>query len=335
MIIIAGATGYIGRYLCSYLKERNSDVIALERNSTALSFLQNMGVKTIEFDILNDNDYKKLPTRNVEAIINLAVALPEHEIPTERFHEINVVGNNKLLEFAHKNSISRYIMASTHKVYNDIYRPIITEMDLPSFQGPHSPYIISKLTAEYWMQYYGKEYGMDTIVLRLTGVQGYGALMGFLKADGSYTKSTCEIFMDQAMLGKTIEVWGDINIRRSHVYIKDVVRAFEAAIITKNGTKGIFNVSCGIAYNQYEEALVIAKVFTTDKGISNVVLCPNKPGLTRGYQYSIEKIKSVMGWEPQFSNLFTMYLDYKKEWEEGRFHNYHNIKEEYKPLIFK
>ncbi len=35
----------------------------------------------------------------------------------------------------------------------------------------------AKSPAESFLQWYGKDYGMDTIVLRLTGVHGFGALM--------------------------------------------------------------------------------------------------------------------------------------------------------------
>ena len=237
MIIIAGATGYIGKYLSVELTKKGREVLALGRNQKSAEFLRAQGVPFLEFDLLNDADYDKLPTENIEAIVNLAVALPEHELPLETFFDVNMMGNYKLLEFARKNGINRFIMASSHKVYWDITRPEpITENDLPCFIGPHSPYIISKIAAENFLQWYSKDYDMDTIVLRLTGVHGFGALMGFLESDGSYTRTAIEVFIEKALKGETIEVWGDTNIKRDHVYIKDVLGAIEASIAAPKGT---------------------------------------------------------------------------------------------------
>lgn len=333
-IIIAGATGYIGRYLAVDLHRKGINVLALGRNPKVMNFFKEQGVQTLEFDVLNDNDYCQLPVNNIQAIINLAVALPEHEVPMERFYEINVVGNYKLLEFAKKNRIQRFVMASSHKVYYDIYNTIITEDMLPCFKGPHSPYIISKITAEQWMQYYGKDFGLDTITLRLTGVHGYGSLMGFLHKDGSYTRGGCEWIMEHAIKGEPIEVWGNTEILRDHVYIKDVVSAFEAAAYASEGTKGIYNVSSGVGHTLLEEAEVIADVFASTSGRSPIVCCPEKPGVQRGYLYSIDKIKREIGWTPVYTDLHMMYEDYKKEWKAQTFHNYHYIKPEDKPITF-
>lgn len=333
-ILLFGATGYVGRYLAVDMQKKGYDVLALGRNAAVLDFFRRHGVPCLPFDVLNDADYDKLPTDGISAIINLAVALPEHEVPVERFFDVNVWGNLKMLEFARKNNIRRFVMASTHKVYYDVYKPIITEEELPNFIGPHSPYIISKLTAENYLQYYRKEYAMDTIVLRLTGVHGYGSLMGFLKKDGSYTRGGCEWIMEHAIKGEPIEVWGDTTLLRDHVYIKDVVGAFETAVDAPEGVYGIYNVSSGVPHTLLEEAEIIADVFAGPNGRSQITLCPEKPGVKRGYVYSIEKIQRVMGWKPSFFDLRVMYEDYKKEWQKKTFHNYHYIKPEDKPITF-
>lgn len=333
-ILLVGATGYVGRYLSIYLKEQGYDVLALGRNKEILGFLEENGVKTMQFNILDKNDYNKLLSEDILAIVNLAVALPEHEVPLESFYNINVLGNLNLLEFAKTKGIKKFVMASTHKVYYDIYDSIITENMLPNFKGPHSPYIISKITAENWMQYYSKDYNMDCIVLRLTGVHGYGSLMGFLQKDGTYTRGGCEWIMEHAIKGEDVEVWGDISIKRDHVYVKDVITAFEAAINSPIGTKGIFNVSSGKAYSLYDEACVIVEVFNKSSKKSTIKLCPEKQGVQRGYLYSIEKIKNEIGWTPKYVELRDMYEDYKKEWESGKFHNWHYIKPDCKPITF-
>ena len=334
MILIFGGTGYIGRYLSVYLKEKGYDVLVLGRSSKVKEFFKQNGINFLHFDLNKNEDYNKLPTKNIDAIVNLAALLAEHETPVENFFNINTIGTYKILEFARKNNIKKVIMTSSHKVYNAINKDgLISEKDKECFKGDHTPYIISKIAAEHFMNYYHTDFNMDTISLRLTGVHGYGEILGFLSKDGSYTKSTFEIFVEKALEGKEIEVWGDPKIKRDHVYIKDVLSAIECAI-KSNNVSGIFNVASGKGYSLYEEAKIIAKTFATEKGISKVTLLPEKDGLTRSYIYDISKAEKYLDWHPQYSDYEKMLQDYKKEWNEKRFKNYHYIKEKEKPVTF-
>ena len=334
MILIVGGTGYIGRYLSIYLKEKGYDVLALGRSTKVKEFFDENDIKFQLFDIENDEDIKKLPTENVEAIINLAAILAEHETPVKKFFDVNTMGAYKVLEFARQNNIKKVIMTSTHKVYNDINKEgIISEDDKLCFKGDHTPYIISKIAAENFMEYYHKDFGLDTISLRLTGVHGYGEILGFLTKDGDYTKSTFEIFVEKALKGEDIEVWGSDKIKRDHVYVKDVLNAIECCIKAE-GVSGIYNIASGKGYSLYEEAQNIAKVFAVDGKESKVTLNENKPGLTRGYIYDISKAEKELNWKPQFSEYEKMIKDYKKEWEEKKFKNYHNIKKGQEPVTF-
>lgn len=334
MILIIGGTGYIGRYLSLYLKEKGYDVLTLGRSQKAKKFFEENEIKFQLFDIENDEDYNKLPNKNVEAIIILAAVLAEHESPVEKFFDVNTIGTYKILEFARKNKIKKVIMTSSHKVYNDVKdEGEISERVKESFKGDHTPYIISKIAAENFMEYYHKDFGLDTISLRLTGVHGYGEILGFLAKDGSYTKSTFEIFVEKALKGEYIEVWGNSKIKRDHVYIKDVLSAIECAIKVK-GVSGIYNIASGKGYSLYEEAKVIAKVFAINRNESKVALNENKEGLRRGYIYNIEKAKKELGWEPQYAEYKVMLMDYKKEWEQKKYKNYHNVKKGQEPVTF-
>lgn len=333
MILIVGATGYVGRYLSIYLKEQGYDVLALGRSQKVQSFFEENDIPFQHFDIKNEKDFDNLPTENVEAIVNLAACLAEHETPIEEFFNINTVGAYRVLEFARKNNIKKVILSSSHKVYNDINgKAVLSENDYPSYRGDHTPYIISKIAAENFMEYYHKDFGLETISLRFTGVHGYGEVLGFLSADGSYTKSTFEIFVEKALKGDPISVWGDTSIKRDHVYIKDVLAAVKCAIEVK-GVSGIFNVASGVGYSLLDEARAIANVFNNGK-ISEVTADPSKPGLTRGYVYDISKAKKHLGYDPKYTDLETMLKDYKAEWETKKFKNYHFIKEDQKPVTF-
>lgn len=330
MVLIVGATGYVGRYLSIYLKNEGYNILALGRSRKVQQFFIENDVPFQYFDMDDQASFDALPTQNVEAVIDLSACLAEHETPVERFFEVNTIGVYKMLEYCRKNNIKKFILSSSHKVYNDIAKNIISENDGISFKGDHSPYIISKIAAENFVTYYHKDFGIDGIVLRFTGVHGYGEILGHLNVDGTYRKSTFEIFFERILKGETIEVWGDQSIVRDHIYVKDVLSAIKAAIDV-DGVSGIYNLATGVGYSQYEEAKALNIVFGDGK--SQIELHPEKPGLTRGYVYDITKIKRDLQWEPKYVDLIDLYTDYKKEWESKKFHNYHYILPDQAPAI--
>lgn len=328
MILLVGATGYLGRYLSVYLKDLGYDILALGRSKAVKAFFEENQIPFQYFDMTDESSYSSLPRDGVEAIICLSACLAEHETPVYKFFDVNTLGVYKLLEYARKNSIKKFILTSSHKVYNDIDKLVISEADGISFKGDHSPYIISKIAAENFVQYYQKDFGIQGIILRLTGVHGYGEILGHLDADGSYKKSTFELFFERILEGQKIEVWGDQSIKRDHIYVKDVLSAIKASIDTKDAT-GTYTIASGIGYSQYDEAIALNEVFGNNR--SEIELHPEKSGLTRGYVYVIDKAKKELLWEPQYTDLVTLYSDYKNEWKSKRFRNYHFIKEEDKP----
>lgn len=326
MLLVVGATGYVGRYFCTEMKERGIDVLALGRSERVRDFFAANGVPFQYFDISDDKCYETLPTENVDAVIDLSACLAELETPVEKFFEVNTIGVYRILEFARKNGIHKVVIASSHKLYNDIKKTVISEEDGISFTGDHSPYIISKIAAENFVEWYNKDYDMKAIILRFTGVHGYGEILGHLNADGSYKKSTFELFFEKALKAEPIEVWGDQSIKRDHIYIKDVVSALYKASISGE-KKGVYNIASGVGYSQYEEALALAEVFKPENGKSRVICRPELPGLTRGYIYDIKKARQDLDWQPEYTDLNKMLLDYRKEWETKKYHNYHYIKE--------
>ena len=330
MILVIGATGYVGRYFCTSMVEQGEEVLALGRSKKVQAFFEENHVPFMYFDLNDPACFENLPTENIEAIIDLSACLAELETPVERFFEVNTLGVYKVLDYAYRHNVKKVVVTTSHKVYNDIHKPLISEKDPVCFTGDHTPYIISKIAAEHFIEYYNKDFGMNAVALRLTGVHGYGEILGHLNADGSYKKSTFEIFFEKALKGETIKVWGDQSIKRDHVYIKDVVSALLAAV-RSGEARGIFNIASGVAYSQYEEALALAQIFGQEGHISQVLCCPEKPGLTRGYLYDISKAKEGLHWTPAYADLNKMYTDYKMEWERKKFHNYHFIIPEQAP----
>jgi len=317
MIMVFGATGFVGRYLCINLKNKGKKVLALGRSKNVGNFFKENGVDFQYYDATDDSSFDALPTEGIECVINLAAITGKHEVPVENFFEVNTIGTYKTLEFCRKNKIKKYILASMHKLYNDIDKETISEKDHPKYRGDHTPFIISKIAAENFVEYYNKDFGMDGMIFRFTGVHGYGEFFGRLHQDGTRTKSTFEIFINKALEGETIEVWGDIYLKRDHIYVKDLIEVLEKGAESQ-GRKGVYNIASGHGSTVLEEAEAIADAFAVDKK-SKVIYMPEKKGLQRGYVYDISKAKKDFDWEPKYK-LEEMVKDYKKEMDREFFH---------------
>ncbi len=329
MILIAGATGYVGRYLCRYMVDQGKDILALGRSGEVLEFFRKSSIPCQEFDISDDESYRRLPRQGVGGVINLAAVLAEIATPVETMFSVNTIGTYKLLEYCRTNGIRRFVQASSHKVYNDIHHIPLREGDAPCFAGDHSPYIISKIAAENFVEYYSKDLGIQGIVLRLTGVHGYGEILGQLEPDGSYKKSAFEIFVAKAMKGEPLEVWGDCKAVRDHIYIKDVLTAFVAAVESEDA-KGVYNIATGVGLSLLEEAQGLVDVFSPPDNRSPIVRRPEMPAFTRSYVYDISRARQDLEWEPKYSYI-EMLKDYRREQELGMYHHYHYIKPEQRP----
>lgn len=76
MVVIIGATGFIGMYTTEAFLKKGEDVVATGRNKLLGKKLEEMGAKFVELDITQKEDFSKLPTENVSGVILLAGLLP-------------------------------------------------------------------------------------------------------------------------------------------------------------------------------------------------------------------------------------------------------------------
>ena len=101
-IVIFGATGNIGAYFTDYCNKKidhdKYEIIATGRKKT--NFFEELGVKYVNIDLQNDEDFKKLPTEDVYAIVNLAGVLPAYlkEYNPFTYIDVNIKGSLRILE---------------------------------------------------------------------------------------------------------------------------------------------------------------------------------------------------------------------------------------------
>ncbi len=326
MVIVIGATGFIGMYTVEALLNGGKKVLATGRNDVLGRRLQEMGAEFVNLDITKPEDFEKLPKSGVEGVILLAGLLPanakadlqENENAADYF-EVNVIGAIHVLEYCRKNHINKVIGSCSYSDVSGAWGkgyPITEEEPRDfKFTGDHAVYVISKNACNDVMEYYNQQHGMRCAWFRFPPVYGVGP-HGTIYVNGKAYKSGIATFIDNAMQGRDIELWGDPHIKRDIIYVKDVARAYVMAL-NSDKTYGLYNMTSGTQLDLEEQAKAVIEVFGPEAG-SRIIYKPEKANNTPSFWYSMEKAERDFGFVPQYTNYVDMMKDYKREMESGR-----------------
>lgn len=326
MVIVIGATGFIGMYTVEAFIKAGKKVVAAGRNLMAGKKLAEMGAEFLELDITHVEDFQKLPTEDVEAVVLLAGLLPanatadlEKDENAADYFRVNVIGAIHVLEYCRKNGIRKVIGNCSYSDVSGAWGKgyPITEKEPRNFKftGDHAIYVISKNACNDVMEYYNQQHKMQCAWFRFPPVYGVGP-HGTIFVSGKTYKSGIATFIDNAAEGKDIELWGNPHIKRDLIYVKDVARAYVLAIESEK-TCGLYNMTSGMEFELEEQAKAVIQVFG-ENGESKIVYRPDKENHTPSFLYSMEKAKNDFGFVPQYTNYYEMMRDYKAELESGR-----------------
>lgn len=325
MVIIIGATGFIGHYTTKYFRDQGVEVLATGRNRKNSKLLEEMGAKFVEFDMTNEEDIKKLPTENVDGVIILAGLLPANsktDISKDEnaadYFKVNTIGVINILEYCRKNGIKKVISTCSYAdVFNSWragYAIKETEPRGYKFTGDHAVYVMSKNAATDVIEYYNQQHGLQGATFRLPPVYGVGP-HSVIYVNGKYYKSGIQTFIENAEEGKDIEIWGDPHLSRDIIYVKDVARAFYLAL-KSDKTNGLYNMTSGVPLDLEDQVKSIIEVFSKDKK-SKIVYRPEKQNNTPSFLFDMTKAKEDFGFVPEYRNYKDIMIDYKKELESG------------------
>lgn len=327
MIIVIGATGFVGMYTVEHMLAFGKKVLATGRNAEMGELLKAMGAEFMHLDITKPEDIERLPKQGVEGVVLLAGLLPANarvDITRDEnaadYFAVNVIGAINVLEYCRKNAIRKFINCCS---YSDVagawrkgYAIKETEPRDFHFTGDHAVYVISKNAINDVMEYYNQQHGMQCACFRFPPVYGVGP-HGTIYVNGKPYKSGIQTFIEKAQNGEDIELWGDPHITRDIVYVKDVAAAFLLAL-ESDRTRGLYNMTSGTELDLEDQINVVIRVFGNPEKPSRIVYRPDKPNNTPSFLFDMSKAKKDFGFVPQYTSFFEMMKDYKREMESGR-----------------
>jgi UDP-glucose 4-epimerase len=297
MIIVTGATGFVGRYLVDHLVKAGEKVVAAGRTRKYDAFFKDLGVPFVVLDVSNPDSFSALPAGPVKAFIHLAAVIPAavKDTQSDIFLRTNTLGTFYALEYCRRNGIQKFLYAMTlYEAIEHTDMPISEAMGRKyALKGDHASYVISKIAAAEYVEHYSQEFGIQGIILRFTGLLGYGRQEGFWE-DGVFHPSAFEVFYRRAKAGKSLEIWGAHKAQRDSLYVKDAVRAMHMAI-TSDCARGLYGIGSGVGRTNEEEVLTFARVFGSAEKPVPVLYRPEKPEKSKSYYFDINKAKILDG----------------------------------------
>ena len=286
LIVVTGGAGFIGSHIAEELSEDN-DVIVID--NLYVGKIENVppNVRFIQADI---RDYKSIAELISqadyvfhEAALVSVVESVERPLLTE---EINVLGTLNILK-ALSDGQGKLIFASSAAVYGDNQNLPLKESEKPK---PLSPYGITKVSAEYYCKVFYELYGVPTVSLRYFNVfgerQGYNQYAGVIS-----------IFINRALKGEPLIIYGDGRQTRDFIYVKDVVKANILAAESSRANGKVFNVARGERTTIVELAL---KIIDATNSPSSIIFDKPRPGDIKHSQADISEIRKL-GFKPGYS----------------------------------
>lgn len=290
--IIAGAAGFVPSTLAEKYLKIGARVIGLDNFITGSKSNVDILSKYENFDFHECNIYEGLPDfkgLDVDYVFSLASPASPIDFSTLPLEimRVNSEGTLALLELAKEKS-ARFLEASTSEVYGDPEVHPQTEDYVGHVNpiGPRACYDESKRFAEALTMSFGERYKVDTRIVRIFNT--YGPRMR--PDDGRVIPN----FINQAMEGKDITIYGDGSQTRSFCFVTDLCQAMHTVMHSNDRTP--FNIGNPDEYTIKECAEFIIKALGSSSKLSFLPLPKDDPKRRRP---DLTKIQSVSDYAPQ------------------------------------
>jgi UDP-glucose 4-epimerase len=288
-ILLTGGAGFIGSHVADRLLERDHEVAVVDDLSSGKRGNVPGGAVFYEADV-RTGCARAFEEFAPEALCHLAAQMDVRRSVREPDFdaEVNVLGTVRLLENCVKYDVRKVVFASTGgAVYGEQETFPATE-DHPQY--PLSPYGVSKLAAERYLNFYHVQYGIPYAALRYANVYGP-------RQDPHGEAGVVAIFCGNLAAGKPSTINGTGEQTRDYVHVGDVARANVLAL-EGDQPPGAYNIGTGIETS-------VTQLYELLQDISHKNLPPRngpaKPGEQLRSSVDPSRAGRVLGWRPEMS----------------------------------
>lgn len=247
--LVTGGAGFIGSHVARRLLSLGLEVTVIDDLSMGTESNIPAGARFFAGSIL-DGVLVRRALDGVDIVFHNAarVSIRNSFDDVQNDAEVNILGTVNLLKAAGRAGIKKFIYASSMAVYGPGARPPISE---DSQVLPISPYGVSKLAGEMYVQWLSAFYGYDWVALRYFNTFGPGQTL-------TPYVGVITIFINRLLSAMPPVVFGDGQQVRDFVHVEDVAEANVLAMLSK-ASGAAFNVGTGIGTSVNEISRLLIK----------------------------------------------------------------------------
>jgi UDP-glucose 4-epimerase len=286
-ILVTGGAGFIGSHIVDRLIGDGHVVTVVDNLSAGREANVNGAAMLRVCDLRSPRLYGVVAEARPEAVIHVAAqaAVARSVVDPPFDASVNVVGTLVLLEASRRAGVRRVVYTSTGGAAYGDTDVLPTPEDHPT--RATSPYGVSKVTAERYLECWAGLTGGQTLSLRLANV--YGPRQNPLGEAG-----VIAIFCFRLLRGDPCVVNGDGEQTRDYVYVQDVADA-AARALARPEASGVANIGTGVATSVNELYRHLARAARVQRP---AVSGPARPGEQRRSVLDAGRAKTLLGWTP-------------------------------------
>ncbi|HEW91064.1 MAG TPA: SDR family oxidoreductase [Thermotogaceae bacterium] len=290
-VLVTGGAGFIGSHLVDELLRQEYGVIVVDNLSTGNVENLDPSALLYSWDIREFKSLEKLfQIHKPSYVFHLAaqISVSESTKDPKKDADINILGMLNLLELSVKYGVKKFIFSSSGGVmYGEDPERIPTPESCK--ENPISPYGISKLAGEKYLNFYSIEHDLEYVALRYSNVYGP-------RQNPHGEAGVVAIFTKRMLEGREVTIFGDGENVRDYIYVKDVVNANMLAM--KRAKNVSLNIGTGIGTTVNELFNKLCK-FIPEYSMKPVY-APPRPGDLRRSILDNTLAKEMLGWEPSW-----------------------------------